>query len=99
MPKMKLAPAIEYIPAIVRLTNHLQSPALTTSISFPNGNHSNFLNQPVRQAGAFFMRPLLNTYCFLLRLNIALQNLYLFDTFHLLFCLDAKKVTKKIKAS
>ncbi|MEO6843547.1 MAG: hypothetical protein ABI184_00160 [Ginsengibacter sp.] len=47
---MKLAQAIEYIPAILQLTSDIQQWATVTSISFLNGIHPNFLN-------AFFMRP------------------------------------------
>jgi len=47
---MKLAHSLKYIPAIVRLTDNVQSLAWVTSISFLNGIHSNFLN-------AFFLRP------------------------------------------
>ncbi len=39
-----------HIPAIVRLTNHLQYSVFSALILFFNGFHSNFLN-------AFFMRP------------------------------------------
>jgi len=62
---MKLAQAIECIPVPVRLTSRMQLPALVTSISFFNVNHSNFLN-------AFFYKTEPNT--FIETENISIQS-------------------------
>ncbi len=58
---MKLTPAIEYIPATMRLTRQVQCQVTVASILFLNPEksgqadvHSNFLNP-------FFLRPSLNT--------------------------------------